>query len=74
MGCCRSTVVIATCALGMGVNIHNIHFVVNFGLPDNLEEFLQQLRPQRILECCILWEYTKSKYKWQEEQVTMGND
>lgn len=36
-------IVIATCALGMGVNIPDIKRVVNFGVPENMEEYVQAI-------------------------------
>ena len=34
-------IVIATSTLGMGVNIPDIKRVINFGVPENLEEYVQ---------------------------------
>ena len=37
-------VVVATTALGMGVNIPNVERVCHFGIPDSIEEYVQEIR------------------------------
>ena len=37
-------VVVATTALGMGVNIPNVERVYHFGIPDTIEEYIQEIR------------------------------
>ena len=36
-------VVVATTALGMGVNIPNVERVCHFGIPDTVEEYVQEI-------------------------------
>lgn len=38
-------VVVATTALGMGVNIPDVERACHFGIPDTIEEYVQEIRP-----------------------------
>ena len=40
-GVCR--VVIATTALGMGINIPNVRYVIHYGPPREVDDFMQEI-------------------------------
>ena len=35
-------VVVATCALGMGINFQNVEYVIHYGPPHSVTEMIQQ--------------------------------
>lgn len=55
----KAEIMVATIAFGMGINKSNIRFILHAGLPENLENYYQQIgragRDGLRADCLLLW-------------------
>ena len=68
-------IIIATIAFGMGINKHNVRFVINMSLPKSLDQYIQQMgragRDQLPAECITF--YGENDFKQHQYHINRTN-
>jgi RecQ family ATP-dependent DNA helicase len=61
----EAQIIVATIAFGMGINKSNVRFILHTALPENLENYYQQIgragRDGLRADCLLLWSYVDLK-------------